>query len=112
MAGQGVKVVIDEAAIQRLAEDGPRDILNNAARSALSVARATAPSEGNFSSSFSIREGVSGRGRGSYAWVRVWNSSPIANLIEFGAPKRKGPRKRARVLGRALDAAVGRMIGG
>ncbi len=112
MAGRGIKVVIDEAAIQRLAQEAPRDILNSAAQSALSVARAHAPTEGGFNTSFSVREGVQGRGRGSYVWVRVWNSSPIANLIEFGAPKRRGPRKRSRVLGRALDAVVGRMIGG
>lgn len=113
MASRGVKVVIDEAAIERLAQgQETRALLTNAANSALSVARAGAPTEGGFNHSFSIREGVKGRGRGAYVWVRVWNSSPIANLIEFGAPKRKGPRKRSRVLGRALDAAVGRLIGG
>ncbi|MFI9721525.1 hypothetical protein ACIHFE_18040 [Streptomyces sp. NPDC052396] len=108
-----VKVVIDEAAIRQLAQgDGTRGLLTDAAHAALSVARAGAPAEGGFRNSFSIKEGVRGRGSGSYVWVRVWNSSPIANLIEFGAPKRRGPRKRMRVLGRALDAAVGKLIGG
>jgi hypothetical protein len=105
--------VVDESAIQRLAQsDEVKGLLNSAASSALSIARAGAPDEEGFSSSFSIREGVKGRGNGSYVWVRVWNSSPIANLIEFGAPKRRGPRRNGRYLGRAFDAAVGRLTGG
>jgi hypothetical protein len=113
VARTGVRVVIDEAAINRIAQgDETKGLLNSAAQQALSVARSGAPNEEGFSSSFSIREGVHGRGRGSYVWVRVWNSSPIANLIEFGAPKRRGPRRNGRYLGRAFDAAVGRLTGG
>jgi hypothetical protein len=113
MARTGVRVVIDEAAVNRMVEGSEvKGLLNSAAQAALAVARSGAPDEEGFSSSFSIREGVKGRGQGSYVYVRVWNSSPIANLIEFGAPKRRGPRRNGRYLGRGFDSAVGRLTGG
>ncbi|WP_433224471.1 hypothetical protein [Microtetraspora malaysiensis] len=104
--------MIDEAAIQQLAQgDAAKGLLTNAANAAMGAAAGMATSEAGFANSFSIRSGVTGKGARAYVWVRVWNSSRIANLIEFGAPKRRAPRMRARVLGRAMDVAVGQLRG-
>jgi hypothetical protein len=111
--GEKITVVLNPEVLERLAQgEEVRAVLHEAASVALSVAQSGAPDEGDFNTSFSIREGVKGRGPNAYRWVRVWNDSPIANVIEFGAPKRRGPRPRGRYLGRAISAAINKLSGG
>lgn len=113
MARARTRVDIDAAAIERLGQgEDVKRILRTAAEAGTGAARSGAPNEENFASSFSIREGESGSGRNGYIYARVWNDSPIANLIEFGAPKRRGPRRNGNYLGKGFNAAVNRLGGG